>query len=222
MRDRSRFSRRPKLRRGRAFTSMELTRTFHGRAWRWFQEHARSRYALAWLALVSFADAIFFPVAPEVFVVALMLAQPKRWKLYLPIALISSIAGAAVGYLIAHLLFHEFGEPLLRLYGAARTFRDVQHVMRGHVFFTMLFGNFSPIPDKVLIYAGGFLNVHFLPFILGYAVGRGTRMSIAAYLAGRFGTQSLAIFKEYFTYMGIGAVALGIIYAMVHWHLLGF
>jgi len=183
--------------------------------------HARSRYALGWLALVSFADAIFFPVAPEVFLVALMLAQPKRWKLYLPIALIASVAGASVGYLIAHALFHEFGEPLLRLYGATRTFRDVQRTMHGHVFFTMFFGNFSPIPDKVLIYAGGFLGVRYWPFIAGYGLGRGARMAIATYFAGRFGAQSLAIFKEYFTYMGVAVVALGIIYAMVHWHLFG-
>jgi membrane protein YqaA with SNARE-associated domain len=195
---------------------------FHEHAWHWFQDHARSRYALWWLAGVSFADAIFFPVAAEVFLVALMLAHPKRWRVYLPVALVASVLGASVGYAIAHVLFHEFGEPLLRFYGATRTFRDVQHIMRGHVFFTMLFGNFGPIPDKVLIYAGGFLGVRFWPFIAGYTLGRGARMSVAAYLAGRFGTQSLDIIKQYFMYVGVVIVALAIIYAMVHLHLLGF
>lgn len=192
------------------------------RAWQWFQAHARSRYALWWLAAVSFADAIFFPVAPEVFLVALMLAHPPRWKQYLPVALISSVLGASVGYLIARVLFHEFGEPILAFYGATTTFREVQRLMRGHVFLTMLFGNFGPIPDKVLIYAGGFLGVKFVPFIAGYFLGRGARMSAAVFLTKRYGVKALDIIREYFTYMAVAVVALAIIYAMVRLHLIGF
>jgi membrane protein YqaA with SNARE-associated domain len=191
------------------------------RAWRWFGAHAQSHYALVWLAAVSFADAIFFPIAPEVFLVALVLAHPKRARMYLPVALVASVMGATVGYLIARVLFHEFGEPILAFYGATRTFHEVQHLMRGHVLLTMMLGNFAPIPDKVLIYAGGFLSVRFLPFIVGYAIGRGARMSVAVFLTQRFGPKALDIIREYFTYVGIAVVALGIIYAMVHWHLFG-
>ena len=85
----------------------------------------------------------------------------------------------------------------------------------------MNFGHFSPIPDKVLIYAGGFLGVHFWPFITGYFVGRGVRMSVAVYLAGRYGAHALDIIREYFMYLAIALVVLGTIYVMVHGHLLG-
>lgn len=200
---------------------MDTAPTFKERAWRWFVAHAQSNHVLLWLAAVSFADAIFFPIAPEVFLVALMLAHPPRWRQYLPVALASSVLGASVGYLIAHVLFQSIGAPILALYGAQRTFMQVQRVIRGHVFLTMLFGNFAPIPDKVLIYAGGFLGVHFWPFIAGYFAGRGLRMSIAMYLAGRFGPRALGIIRQYFTFVAIGVVVLGIIYGMVHWHLLG-
>lgn len=192
------------------------------RAWRWFVAHAQSRYSLVWLAAVSFADAIFFPIAPEIFLVALMLANPPRWKLYLPIALASSVLGAAVAYFIAHAVFHQFVEPVLAFYGAQSTFMYVQRVIHGHVFLTMMLGNFAPIPDKALIYAGGFLGVKFVPFILGYFVGRGVRMSVATYLAGRYGTYALTILRRYFAVVAVVLVVLGTIYAMVHWHLLGF
>src|SRR5581483_8571456 len=156
------------------------------RTWAWFQHHAQGTYALVWLALVSFADAVFFPVAPEVFLVALMLAHPSRWRQYLLTALPASTLGAATGYAIAHFLFHQFGEPILNFYGATGAFAQVQHLVRGHVFWTMAVGNFSPIPDKVLIYAGGFLGVHFLPFIACSFLGRGARMSVAVYLTERY------------------------------------
>ena len=196
--------------------------TWHERTWAWFVAHAQSKYAPLWLAAVSFADAIFFPIAPEVFLVALMLAHPPRWRTYLATSLVFSTLGACVGYGIARLLFHQFGEPILAFYGQAHTFELVQHFIRGHVFLTMMVGNFGPIPDKVLIYAGGFLGVHFVPFITGYFVGRGIRMSVAVYLAGRYGQHALDIIRKYFTYAAAVLVTLAIIYSMVHWHLLGF
>jgi membrane protein YqaA with SNARE-associated domain len=186
----------------------------------WFVRHAESGHALWWLGLVSFADAIFFPVAPEVFLVALMLAHPRRWRSYLAVALAASVAGACVAYYIAHALFQTIGAPILDFYGATQSFEYVQHLLRGHVFLTMMLGNFMPIPDKVLIYAAGFLGAHFLPFIAGYLAGRGVRMSVAVYLAGRYGAAALDIIRRYFTYVAVAAVTLGIIYSMVHWHLL--
>jgi membrane protein YqaA with SNARE-associated domain len=168
------------------------------RSTQWFIRHAESRHALVWLGFLSFIDAIFFPIAPEVFLVALMLAHPKRWKQYLPVALVCSVLGAAVGYTIARFLFLQFGGPLLDFYHLKNAFESAQHLIRGHVFLAMAVGNFMPIPDKVLIYAGGFLGVHFLPFITGYFVGRGLRMSFFAFLAERFGKRLLDLVERYF------------------------
>jgi len=187
----------------------------------WFVRHARSPHALAWLALVAFADAIFLPIAPEVFLVALMLAHPARARQYLAVALLASVAGAAVAYTLVHLLFAQFGEPLLAYYGAHQSFIDAQRLVRGHVFWTMAIGNFSPIPDKLFIYAGGLLGVRFIPFITGYFVGRGLRMSIAVYITDRYGSQALVILRRYMLGVVAAASLAAVVYAMVHWHLIG-
>jgi membrane protein YqaA with SNARE-associated domain len=195
--------------------------SWRDRTWKWFIVHAQSRYALLWLAAVSFADAIFFPVAPEVFLVALMLAHPPRWREYLVTALPASTLGACVAYFIAHVLFQQFGAPIIAFYGAQHTFVMVQHFIRGHVFATMAVGNFLPIPDKVFIYAAGFLKAPFLPFISGYFLGRGIRMSVAVYLAGRYGAEALVIIRRYLVLFTVLLVVLAIIYGMVHLHLFG-
>ena len=188
--------------------------SFRDRVWTWFRGHAEGPYALPWLAAVSFADAIFFPIAPEVFLVALMLAHPKRWKEYLLVALSSSVLGAAIAYEIAQLLFAQFGMPILQFYHLEPAFMQAQHFIRGHVFLTMAIGNFSPIPDKALIYAAGFLGVHFIPFITGYFVGRGLRMSLAVYLAKRYGERTMELVRRYFIPVTFAVLALLVIYLL--------
>jgi membrane protein YqaA with SNARE-associated domain len=198
-----------------------FVKEWHARSWPWFQTHAQSRHALAWLALVAFSDAIFFPIAPEIFLIALMLAHPAKWRSYLPVAIVSSMAGAAVGYSIAAFLFHQFGEPILVFYHLEKAFTFARHFIAGHVFWAMAVASFTPIPDKVFIYAGGFLGVHFFPFIAGYFLGRGIRMALVVYLTGKYGADVLGLINRYLLWFGALLVVLATIYGMVHWHLLG-
>ncbi len=199
----------------------ELIRLWHKRSWEWFVRHAHSRHALGWLAAVAFTDAIFFPIAPEVFLVALMLAHPKRWRVYLPVSIISTTLGALVGYGVAALLFHQFGEPILAWYGLGSAFAEARHLIAGHVFVAMMVASFTPIPDKVFIYAGGFLGVHILPFITGYIIGRGIRMALVCYLTHRFGARILELMSDYIRVAAVIVLIIIAYYASVHFHVLG-
>ncbi len=199
----------------------ELQQEWHGRAWGWFVHHAQSRYADGWLALVAFADAIFFPVATELFLVALTLAQPSRAKRYLAVGIAFSTIGAVAGYYIAKLLFIQFGMPILAFYHLEPAFHAARSFIAGHVFWAMAVASFTPVPDKVFIYAGGFLNAAFAPFIAGYFLGRFARMAIFVYLTERYGTYALVLIRRYLLIVAGVGVALGTIYAMVHWHLFG-
>lgn len=199
----------------------ERITTAREKSWQWFVDRAHSPHALVWLALVAFTDAVFSPVVPEAFLAALMLARPDRWRQYLSVSILSTVAGAGVGYYIGHFLFKLFGMPLLALYGLQGAFDSAQHLIAGHVFTAMALASFTPIPDKVFIYAGGFLGVHFIPFILGYLLGRGARMAIVAYLAGRYGESILAVANRYFLYIAIAVLAVFAYYIIVHVHVFG-
>ena len=197
---------------------MELS--LQQRAWQWFVEHAQRPHALGWLGLVAFADAIFFPIPPEIFLVALTLAHRDRWKQYLFTSVISSAAGAVVGYFLATFLFHQFGEPILAFYHLESAFETARRLIEGHVFLAMMVASFTPIPDKVYIYAGGFLLAPFLPYMGGYVLGRAVRMALTVYLTHRFGIEALEIIKKYLRLFGLLLFALLVAYAIVHWHLL--
>ena len=100
-------------------------------------------------------------------------------------------------------------------------FDTARHLIAGHVFVAMAVASFTPVPDKVFIYAGGFLGVHFFPFIAGYFLGRGVRMALVCYLTQRFGQHVLDLINRYLISFAAVIVVLAIIYGMVHWHLFG-
>ena len=193
--------------------------TAHERGWQWLVEHARSRFALLWLGLLGVADTIFLPISVEAFLAVLVLAHRERWKTFLAVSWLSSIAGAAVGYWILFWAFRSFGEPLLASWGLVDAYASAQALLGGQIFFAMLLASFTPLPDKVFIYAAGVLGSPFAPFVLGFAIGRGGRMGVVTYLVWKFGAPVLELVNKYSIWAAAGAIALLVAYAIVHWRL---
>jgi membrane protein YqaA with SNARE-associated domain len=190
------------------------------RLWHWFREHARSRMALAWLALIAFTDTLFSPITAEAFLTALMLAHRDRWRAYLPVALAFSVLGTVTGYWLFYFLYRSFGEALLASWGYAGAFSAAQELVGAHIFTALLVASFTPLPDKVFIYAAGILGAPFAPFIAGFALGRGLRMSAVTYIVWKFGEPVLDIADRYWMYASAAAVALFALYAILKFHLL--
>lgn len=178
------------------------------RGWAWFVAHAKSRFALVWLALLGFADTVFFPISVEAFLAALVLAHRERWKTFLAVSLVSSAAGAAAGYWLLYYIFRSFGEPLLAQWGLGEAYTLGQTLVGGQIFVTMLVASFTPLPDKLFIYAGGILGAPFAPYLVGFVIGRGARMAAVTYLVWRLGPKALETINKYTIPAAIGAAVL--------------
>lgn len=189
------------------------------KSWGWFAQHAQSPKALWWLALVAYTDAIVSPLVPEAFIAALVLAHKQKWGQYLAVGAIFSIAGAATTYILASFLFTQVGMPLIEWYGLGPAFMKAQTVIGGQVFLALALASFTPVPDKVFLWAGGFLQVAFAPFITGYALGRILRMAIVTVLVHRFGEHILTMLNRYFFWFTMVLLALLAVYGIVHWHI---
>ena len=190
------------------------------RMWAWFTNHARSRFALWWMALIAFTDTIFSPIAAEAFLAVLVLAHRDHWKRFLLVSWISSMVGTVAGYWLFYYAFRTFGEQFIAAWGLGGAYLQVQDLFAGQIFFAMLLASFTPLPDKLFIYAAGILGAPFWPFFAGFAIGRGGRMSVVTYLVWRFGAPVLELVNKYSIYAAGGAVAILVAYAMVHWHLI--
>ena len=66
---------------------------------------SKHRFAVFWLSFVSFIEAIFFPVPPDVMLIPMSMSKPKsafRFALYTTIA---SVVGGMIGYAIGYYAF---------------------------------------------------------------------------------------------------------------------
>src|SRR3989344_9286145 len=174
--------------------------TVRERGWGLFEAHARSRFALLWLALVAFTDTVFSPLTAEAFLAALVLAHRERWKTFLAVSWVSSTAGAVAGYWLLYYAFRTLGEPFLASWGLTDAYASAQGLLGAQIFLTMLLASFTPLPDKLFIYAAGILGSPFLPFFAGFIIGRGGRLLVVALFVWKFGAPVLELVNKYSVY----------------------
>ena len=74
------------------------------RLYHWTLSLAESPHAPWALAVIAFAESSFFPIPPDVILVPMSLARPRRAWGYAALCTIASVAGGALGYAIGALL----------------------------------------------------------------------------------------------------------------------
>ena len=73
--------------------------------------------ALWALAIIAFLESSVFPIPPDILMIPMILAQPKKAFFIASVALIASVAGGLLGYLIGATLYDEVGQPVLSFLG---------------------------------------------------------------------------------------------------------
>ena len=92
--------------------------TWLKRLYDWVLGWADSPYAAWALFGIAFAEASFFPIPPDILLIALAVGIPTRAFRFALIASAGSVLGGAAGYLIGHEFYGLIGEPIVRFYGA--------------------------------------------------------------------------------------------------------
>jgi membrane protein YqaA with SNARE-associated domain len=157
------------------------------RIYDWCIDAADRPYALWILAAVAFAESSFFPVPPDIMLLPMSLAQPKRAWLYASVCTAASVIGGVLGYAIGALLYDSVGHWLITLYGLGdkvETFR-ASYAEWGAVI--ILLKGLTPIPYKLVTITSGFAGYNIWLFILFSIITRGGRFFMAAVLLNRYG-----------------------------------
>ena len=68
--------------------------------------------AIYFLAIVSFIEASFFPIPPDVMLIPMVLMHPSRAWLYALVATICSVLGGIFGYLIGAFSYEQFAHSI--------------------------------------------------------------------------------------------------------------
>src|SRR5258707_2759957 len=90
---------------------------------------AASPHAMWVMAAMSFAESSFFPLPPDILLIPMILAQPRRAWLIAGVCTVASVLGGVVGYAIGYFLFAAGGRPVLRFYHTAGRVEAVQSAL---------------------------------------------------------------------------------------------
>lgn len=192
---------------------MKLFAPLYDRAIGW----ARHRHAVRYLAVLSFFEAIIFPVMPEVMLAPMCVAQPRRAFRFAALSLAFSLVGSLVGYALGHYAF-EAVKPLFAAMGMLPAIEGGIHTVQAEmakspwaVFTFLVLGGFMPIPMKVFTWASGIVGVPLLQYILAMAVGRGKRVFLLALLIRMGGERAEATLRRYIEPVGWVATAIVVV-----------
>lgn len=146
----------------------------------WTLKWAEHKFAPRILAILTFAESIFFPIPPDVLLAPMVLAQrDKAWR-FATITTVASVLGGMVGYGLGYLMFEPWIQPLITEFGYQARFDKAMLWFSEWGVWVVFIAGFSPIPYKLFTVSAGFLNMAFLPFLLASSIGRGMRFFLVA------------------------------------------
>jgi membrane protein YqaA with SNARE-associated domain len=150
----------------------------------------------AGLFIVAFLDSSFltFPIANDLIVIQLSARHPARMPYYALMALLGSLAGCLVLYIVAR----RGGEAFFRRRAGRRADR-VRAWLERNAFLSVAIPSIlpPPMPFKAFVLASGVFQVPLRTFIVALLVGRGFRYFGEGILAVKYGPQALEMMKQH-------------------------
>jgi len=153
----------------------------------WTIRLAESRHALWALAVVAFLESSVFPIPPDVLMIPMILAAPRRAFLIATVALVASVTGGMLGYYIGYGLFEVVGQPIIEIYGKTEAAEEFAHTYNEWGAWTVLAAGVTPFPYKVITILSGWTSLNFAVFMIASVIARGLRFFIVAALLWKFG-----------------------------------
>lgn len=176
-----------------------LARKMYDWTLKW-SEHHYSTYALATLA---FFESIFFPVPPDVLLMVMGAAKPKKALIYGLICSVLSVLGGVVGYYLGLYAWHIVSPFFLSYVFSEELFNKVGLLFEQNAFWAIFTAAFTPIPFKVFTLAAGAFHISFLPFLFGALIGRPLRFMLVSGLLFFFGAPVKTLVDKYFNLLSV-------------------
>ena len=187
---------------------MRVFAALYQRALGWSRHPHAERY----LAGLSLVEAFAFPVAPELMLAPMCLAQPRRALRYASVSLVFSLIGSLIGYALGHYAFDALQPLLLRLGWMApieRLVGELRVDVAQHpwtAFWLLVLAGFTPLPLKLFTWASGIVGVPLLAFFASMAIGRGKRVYLLAALLRWLGPRAERFLARWVEWLGWGAI----------------
>tara|TARA_X000000950_G_scaffold193783_1_gene233596 strand:+ start:48 stop:656 length:609 start_codon:yes stop_codon:yes gene_type:complete len=157
--------------------------------------------AIYFLALISFIEASFFPIPPDVMLIPMVLMKPSRAWFFALIATVFSVLGGVFGYIIGAFSYEQFAQPILYTLGKEAEMANFSQKYNQVGLWAVITAGISPIPFKVITIMSGATNLNFVVFVVASLVSRGIRFFIVAGLLNFYGHEIKIFIERYLNWV---------------------
>ncbi|MFP4070655.1 MAG: YqaA family protein [Desulfovibrionales bacterium] len=157
---------------------------------------------------VSFTEAIFFPIPPDLMLIPMSLAQREQAFRLARTCLLYSLAGGVAGYFIGYFFMEVIGWPIINFYGLQDKYLVIQNWYSQYSAWAVAVAGLTPIPYKLCTLTAGAFEINLLIFVVASAVSRGARFFAIAALAHFFGDKARVFLQKRFDLILVGSLVL--------------
>lgn len=181
------------------------------RMYNWVLHWADTPWGAIALFILAFAESSFFPIPPDVLLIALCLGIPALSFRYALICTTGSILGAIAGYCLGYFLWDgAVSSFFFNNVFSEQAFIEVGEWYKQWDFFIIFTAGFTPIPYKLFTISAGVFHeyVNFWGFLIASIIGRGLRFFLVAWLIWKFGPTIKGFIDKYFNLLAIAFTVL--------------
>lgn len=178
----------------------------------WVVSLSESRHGSISLCLISFCEAIFFPIPPDVLLIPLCLGKRKKIFTFFIFCSLFSILGGISGYYIGYYIwwnsatqFSAIAQTFFNyIPGFSETaFYSIKSQYDLYDFWIIFTAGFTPIPYKIFTISAGAFHLSFPMFILASGISRSLRFLILSLLLYKFGENIREFIDRYFNILAV-------------------
>lgn len=190
------------------------------RLYDWVLHWAETPYGVPALAILAFTESSFFPIPPDVLLIALTLSIPVNGVWYATVCSVASVLGGVFGYMIGWVFWETVRGFFFTYVFSEAIFNQVGKYYADNAFLYIFTAAFTPIPYKVFTIAAGVWHdrVSLMTLVLASALGRPLRFFLVAGLIQIFGNPMKRFIDKYFDLCSLGFVGLLVLgFIVIKW-----
>ena len=168
------------------------------RLYDWVLSWADTKYGVPALFVLAFTESSFFPIPPDILLIALALSAPTRAFRFAAWCTLASVLGGLFGYFIGYALWAAVEPYLINRVFSQENFELVTNEYNKYGVLAVFIAAFTPIPYKVFTVAAGVAKLNLVGFTLASIFGRGGRFFLVALVIRLAGPRARKWIDEYF------------------------
>ena len=169
----------------------------------WVLGWARTPHAVPALFILSFIESSFFPIPPDVLLLAMAVAATKRSFYFAAICSISSVLGGVLGYYLGYGFMDLVGNQIVEFYHFQDKWKKIAALYHEYGGWAVAAAGFTPLPYKVFTLAAGAFKINIWVFVFASLISRSARFFLVAGIIYFFGAPVKLFIEKYFNILSI-------------------